>query len=261
MHDEGKIVAEQRFYGRAKEQSRPVRHSKKNEQANSSWFLKLSLTILFICVLIWGWSRLMNPQIFPIHKVQIDGEYHNVDHSVLRETILPYVQKGFWGVDLTGLKDRLLQVPWVGEVDVQRKWPDSLTIQLLEQKPIARFGENVLLNTRGELFGVAAATIPAGLPSFAGPAGQQKLMIQVYQQMSALLAPLGLRISSLVLDLRQSWQVQLENGLVIYVGRVDPLQRIQRFVAIYKQALETKVATVQSVDLRYANGVAVRFKG
>ena len=38
------------------------------------------------------------------------------------------------------------------------------------------------------------------------------------------------------------------------------MQRLQRFVAIYQQTLGAKITTVQSVDLRYANGLAVRFK-
>lgn len=260
MHDEGKIVAEQRLYGRSREQLRSVKYSKQNEH-NSSWFWRLSLGIFIICVLVWGWSKLMDPAVFPIRKVQIAGDYHNVDHTLLRQTILPYVQKGFLAADLTGMKDRLLQLPWVADVVIKRTWPDSLEIKLAEQQPVARFGADILLNAQAELFNVPAATVPPGLPLFVGSVGQQKLMIQMYQQMTALLAPIKVKISSLILDSRQSWQVQLENGLQIYIGKVDPLQRINRFVAIYQQTLSEKIDTVQSVDLRYANGIAVRFKG
>ena len=124
-----------------------------------------------------------------------------LDHGVLRQTILPYVQKGFWGADLTGLKDRLLQLSWVADASVQRNWPDSLVIKLTEQKPVARFGADKLLNSQGDLFAVAPTTVPPGLPLFIGSVGQQKLMVQMYQQMTALLAPIGFKISSLELDI------------------------------------------------------------
>src|SRR6185503_6524119 len=41
---------------------------------------------------------------------------------------------------------------WVDRARVQRVWPDRIGIEIVEQQAAARWGDDGLLNTRGELF-------------------------------------------------------------------------------------------------------------
>ncbi len=64
-------------------------------------------------------------------------------------------------------------IPWVDRAGVARSWPRALRVQVVEQKPVARWGEGGLLNTRGEVFVQDAQHIPAELPELVGPAGHR----------------------------------------------------------------------------------------
>ncbi len=260
MREEGKFLAGQPFQDRIKEYRR-TRWQSAKQQSGHYRLLKISLGILFCCAIIWSWQKLANPQTLPIKSIQITGLYEHVDHAALQQLILPYTEKGFLWADTAALQDRLQQLPWIYNANVKRAWPDKLIINLSEQKPVARMADNKLVNAQGDIFAVDQATIPAGLPTFISPlAEQQKLMLQNYQSMNTILAPLAVKIVALALDARQSWSLQLDNGIVVIVGKVDPLQHLQRFAQVYPQVVGASAAAINSVDLRYASGVAVRFK-
>jgi len=259
MREEGKIIAEQRNFSAGKERQ-AMRAAKQQKQASGGWFWQISLGVLVICSLTWCWIKLANPQTFPIRAVQIKGNYVHVNREQLRKLILPAVQKGFVGIDLAALQDNLLQLPWVASAKVQRIWPDALMVVVTEQQPLARFNDNLLVNDQGDLFNIGNTAAPTGLPLFVGAAGQQKMMLQMYQRLLPLMAQLKLQLATLTLDPRQSWQLQFSNGLTVIVGQVDPWQRIERFFAVYSSTIAPKLGMIRSVDLRYAHGMAVCFK-
>lgn len=258
MREEGKIIAEPHLYGR-----KPPRQATRPPvpaRSKHSLMVKWSFGLLMISCLVWAWVKIINPATFPVRTVQIKGNYSHVDRELLRQTIMPYVKSGLFEMDTNSLRDRLSQIPWVANAAIDRQWPDALTISLVEQQPVARIGNDALLNAQGEVFAVNSSTIPQKLPLFTGPSGQEKLMLETYQQMELLLSSLGLHISSLSLDERQAWLLQLNNGLMVEVGHVDPLARLQRFVSVYNKMVGSNLANIQLIDLRYGNGAAVQFK-
>lgn len=263
MREEGKIVAGQPIHNRTREYRRIAQHPThiKKHLFNGRRFLKISFSILIVCAFIWSWQKITNPQTLPIRTIQITGFYEKVDHNELRQLILPYVAKGFLWADTSALQDRLQQLPWIYNAAVKREWPNKLVINLTEQKPFARMGDDTLVNEQGDTFEVKQSTIPAGLPLFITPlTGQQKLILDNYKTMTTILAPLAVKIVAISLDARQSWSLQLDNGIVVIVGKVDPIQRLQRFVQAYPQIVGANATNISIIDLRYASGITVRFK-
>lgn len=230
------------------------------EKSFKKSFWKFSLFILFLCLLAWGWSKLINPMTFPVHDIQIRGNYSHLDHAILRQAILPYVQAGLLKADIKGLQNHLSHLPWVFSAKVQRVWPDIIEILIVEQQPIAKWSDHSLLNPFGDSFPISEQSVPANLPLFIGPLGQQKSMLEMYRAMTKVLAPFHLEIQTLWLDTRQSWQLRLNNGLTILAGKIEPLSRLQRFAKAYPQLINEKLASIQSVDLRYVHGAAIRYK-
>ena len=58
------------------------------------------------------------------------------------------------------------------------------------------------------------------------------------------------------IDDRGAWQVQLDNDIVLKLGRGDWKSKLERFVTIYPQVMpENK--KVDYIDLRYTAGAAV----
>ena len=77
---------------------------------------------------------------------------------------------------------------------------------------------------------------------------------------SGIVAAVGLKVERLVEDERRAWWLQLDNGIVVELGRDDFAQRLQRFTDLYPRLRSGHTAEIAAVDLRYINGFAVRWK-
>ena len=80
-----------------------------------------------------------------------------------------------------------------------------------------------------------------------------------YQQASTILAPLNLQVVEMRLNSDNDWQVVLNNGLKVQLGQNEILTRLQRFVKVYPKVFANGKKKAKTVDLRYANGMAIRW--
>jgi cell division protein FtsQ len=158
------------------------------------------------------------------------------------------------GASLDAVRDAARRIPWVRDAAVRRRFPDSIEVGFETYEPLARWADGGLVSTRGEVF---VAEHPAFLPVFKGARGAARAMAQTYPGIARAVAPLASAIVEVRVSARGAWQLVLESGLTLELGREDMIARIQRFVAASPRlpsgALEGKVA-----DLRYANGFAMR---
>ena len=148
----------------------------------------------------------------------------------------------------------------MADVVVRRIWPNQVVITVNEKIPFALWNDASLLSDAGELFSPEMSSYPEGLPQFAGPSGEQILMTKYYAKMSGLLMPLHFKIARLELTPSMAWTITLNNGMKLNVGHKDVLTRISHFVKVYPKIIGDRVADVEYIDLRYSNGMAVRWK-
>lgn len=225
-----------------------------------SWLFRLCVIVALISALTWGWSMFKDPQFLPIKTVKIIAPYQHVTKKSLESVVMPYVPAGLLSVNADGLQQQLLQIPWVYSASIKRVWPNQLTITITEQQPVAIWNVTSLLNAAGDIFSPPPATFPAGLPLLDGPDGQQALVLQQYQQFGAQLAPFHLTIAHLSLDQRRSWQMVLNNGVVLVLGKEDPTARFNRFIAVYNKVFSNPQQAALRVDMRYSDGFAVQWQ-
>jgi cell division protein FtsQ len=60
-------------------------------------------------------------------------------------------------------------------------------------------------------------------------------------------------------DTRGSWVLKLANGIKVKVGRQEHERRLRRFIVGYSNQLVGQVKKIDTVDLRYTNGFAVKW--
>lgn len=197
---------------------------------------------------------------FPINVVKVNANYQHVTRPQLKSIITPFVASGFFSIDIYALKDRLESLPWVEEVTISRRWPDIVDIRLIEQQAVARWGSRGVLNPNGLVFFPALATISSELPMLDGPKGYEKRLLQEYRIMSHILNGRGLYITELDMADRWAWAVHLSNGVTLLLGREKKIARLRRFLDVYQTVFGDKFNRVEVVDLRYSNGMAVRWK-
>lgn len=212
-------------------------------------------------VLSNGAIHCFDPVNFPIREVLFVSEQRMVSSEMLQETIVEHLTSGFFRLRVSEIQESLLLHPWIKQVDVRKQWPNRLVIKLDEHTPAARWGENGMISTTGEVF------FPEGslesftdLPVLEGPSIRRTWVWEHYLTMQSILSSHELSIAKLSLAPRGAWQMKLNNGMVIHLGKDDVMKRLKRFVRVYKTHLQSKREAMKYVDLRYTQGLAVGWK-
>lgn len=195
---------------------------------------------------------------FALRAVQLDSPPRRIDHAQLERAVRTSLRGNFFTVDLDQARQAFERLPWVRTVSVRRHFPWQLDVSLEEHEALARWNGGELVNVEGEVF---AAKDPDALPEFAGPEDSAAEMARRYARFSEMLSPLGFRIAQLTLSQRHAWQVRLEGGMVLDLGRENMEERLARFVAAYPQYAGKLKSTAKYVDLRYRDGLAVGIAG
>src|SRR5690606_32777865 len=116
------------------------------------------------------------------------------------------------------LKQVLEQDPWVERASIGRRWPDTLVVRIVEQKPIARWGDVGFMNQRGEIVTVAeAASQLAHLPLLQGEVSDASLILRQYQDLVRLLRTRGLDVIALKSDAKKSWRMTLAGEVELVI--------------------------------------------
>lgn len=258
MVKNGKVVENQRFQ-RQRDKSRLIRLS--SLLPSKGWFFKFSLSLLVVLSFILLWQKLSNPSCFPIKHIKISGDLTYVKQRHLQQIILPFLARGFFRLDSQGLKTQILHEPWIANVTLKRFWPDTLTVNFVTKKPVAFIGKYGVIDDKGNIFIPDNEALSGlDLPIFVTPLGQQKHLLQIYNTMKPMLAKLNLKIKVLKLANQHYWYLKLSNGLSVYLSQSQPYSELERLIDVYSDVIASKVAMVDYVDLRYAHGMAVKFK-
>ncbi len=221
------------------------------------------LTLLIVCALLLTarlvYLFLADAQRFPINTVKIAANYEHITRKQLEGVLSHYLDASFFTLPVGQLHADLMSLDWAQQIDIERIWPDTLKITLIEKLPVARWNDS-LMTADGVLFNIGKEQTDSSLPRLSGPAHQQTDVLQIYQKLSKLLSIYGLHAASLQLRDNQAWELSLVNGVQLRLGKQDLEQRLQRFCKAYPAVFADKQEQLASVDLRYARGMAVQWK-
>ncbi|MGB5491510.1 MAG: cell division protein FtsQ/DivIB [Woeseiaceae bacterium] len=193
----------------------------------------------------------------PISSIEINGPFQRVSALQIEEAISDQTDAGFVGADLDQIQDRIVALPWIDQARVARRWPSRISITVTEQVPAAVWGERGLLNTRGELFVAEARHPPAELPRLSGPDERSAEVAKRYLQVRDRLIPVGLDLQRVHVDARGSWDMTLQNGIRIRLGRRDVVARTELFLRVVANIITSRAKEIEYVDMRYGNGFTI----
>ena len=230
-------------------------------QPLSKKLISMSFVSLIIILFgVAGW-KLMDPLTLPIRHVRIEGNFQHLSTEKMQNIVSSVISGGFFNLNVMNIKEELLREPWVYWVVVQRVWPDGLNVNVVEQSAIAHWNESDLLNDEAQIFSPEEKLLIAKLPKLAGPPETESLVLDRYRQIEKTLTPRAIKIESLSLSQRRAWQIRLENGPLVILGRNDVDNRIKRFTGVVLSSLYEELDKVEQIDLRYTNGFAIRWLG
>ena len=251
-----------------------------NEQLTSKKTLTMSFGIgvaFFVCVLIGlvslGWwlaNIFIEQENSPVNSIVITGEMPYTQREEVLEAINDIDLGNFFQVNVNDIQAQVSLLPWVYSVAVRKQWPNEVKIYIVDQTPIALWNGDFILNQFGKAFQAEQKAIKHTIPEFFGPEGSELLALENFTNLNDLLEYRDLSIDELILSERFSWQLTLNNGIRLNLGREERVKRVQRFMDVYplinthlieqnnsKKALKQ---AVDYIDLRYDTGLAVGWK-
>ena len=196
--------------------------------------------------------------LFPLREIRFIGHMGHVTSEQIAAVVARELRGNFFTADLTQVRSAFEKLPWVRKVNVRRQWPDRLEIVVEEHRPLARWGSTALVNAHGEVF---EAAINSTLPVFYGPDGTAAEVVARYEEFDRLLSPIGRKAVLITLSARRAWQLRLDDGMVLQLGREDLEARLADFVSAYPRTVAKLSQPPSHVDLRYSNGFAARTPG
>jgi len=230
------------------------------------------IVVLFSLITISWWltQHFIGQESAPVTSIVISGEMPYSQRSDIINAIDSVDMGNFFQVDVNEVQRHVLTLPWVYSVAVRKQWPNELKIYVVDQNPVAVWNGDFLINQVGQVFQADIERINHYLPNFFGPEGSELVALENYRDLNELLDYKALKIDELVLSERFSWQLTLNDGVTLNLGREERVERIQRFMDVYpiiKAQLKAKIIAekqqnqaVDYIDLRYDTGLAVGWK-
>ncbi len=196
----------------------------------------------------------------PLRVISMDGSFQRVSPGQIEKAVAPFSRAGFMSADLDDIQRAVEALPWVEHARIQRRWPNSLHVTVIEQTAAARWRDSGLLNTRGQLFVRSATHVPAELPRLSGPDGSESQVAQRYLSVQGRMLEAGMRIAALRLDERGAWELDLDSGITVRLGRRNVDDRIDRFIHTAAQVISHRLNEITYIDMRYSNGFAIGWR-
>lgn len=227
-----------------------------SERGIGAVFLVTVITVIaWLLYLTLSW--MLDDQRLPLSKIVLQGELTHVSTLDVQTALGQLEHIGtFMSQDINVLQHSVEQIAWVSQASVRKQWPDTVKVFLTEYQAAAIWNGISLLDVNGVVFNGNPTQLEQEQAKLYGPEGSEQEVLKTYRESNESLRALGLSISSLVLNERRAWQVILDNGIRLELGKDSLKERLLRFIALY-QELGDKASKVSYIDLRYDTGAAV----
>lgn len=226
--------------------------------AEPRWLGPVFLVVVLVGLLGFVWYAVLvakDVQSLPVANVDVFGQIEYIDRYQLESVIKQEFRQSFFSLPVDQVHQRVEAMPWVYRASLRKRWPDRLTVYVVEEQAVAWWNDDSLVNPYGSLFQPEPAP-KQPLVRLYGPEGAEQTALAGYLAMQELLNQRQKVITEVVLSERFAWRVLLHDGVELRLGRHQFIDRIRRFVAVLPR-IENENKKIVYVDLRYDTGMAV----
>jgi len=215
--------------------------------------------ILIPIISLFLFYELVTSSKFPISEIGIKGEYKNVSKSQIDLIKNKFIKKNFFALSLRETRVVFKKLPWIRDVSIRRDWNKfGLIVEIESHKPIARWGNQGLVNTYGEIF---HAAYDDKLSLFLGPDEFVSEMTVKYNQINKILEKELMQIGTISLSNRLSWEIYTNNNIRFFLGKEGKnniVKKLNILIENYQYIVAKSKSRIEYVDLRYKDGFAVK---
>ena len=235
--------------------------------ASSSAIITLILLIALIFIVLL--DHIFRPGYFTIEQIQVEGKHQRVSPSFIEKVAWNHVSGNYFSSDLGLIEKKLRDIPGIYNIAIRRVWPSSLHISVTESAGLAKwFGFSAGLSPPiEELLNLPPQRMFKLVPVLSGPIEKKQDVLSTYLKADSRLWPLGLEIVELRLSESRDWEFKITTSqptepknFYLVVGPKNPMEQIDDFVVVFELALRNQVDRLEKIDLRYSNGLAVKWE-
>jgi len=255
--------------------SRRSRRIRRVELARESFrWMAVVIAVLVVTVLLRHafQQALYENEHFALRHIEFETNGRLGQQQVL-DAAMVHEEQNLLAADLGGIRERILALPQVREVEVERILPDGLGIRVQERNAIAWLAcpelgirprnstVGFLVDENGYVFRCEALSHDyLWLPVLEVPrqsvvdAGRQLsgipewVALEVLRQSDAVLEPSGLRVSEAAVRNAYSLSLRFSTGELAIVSTDDAMADLQRFANIHAQ-LAARNQTISQINL------------
>ena len=203
-----------------------------------------------------GLSHLL--QDVQIRQVQLQGDLRYLDAQALTRDLSIRFNGNYLETTLAQVISEVESHPWIASASARRVWPDTLLIEIAEQRPVAIYNDTQYLGLSGDLF-EPPTPVSEPLPRLYGALSETMQVYSHYGVFSDRLSDFS-EVASVSRGHDMGWQIALDNGINLRLGRVDILGRLARARDVLNRLDDEKLAKLKEIDARYDNGVALAWR-
>jgi cell division protein FtsQ len=194
----------------------------------------------------------------PLRSVRVQGPLSDAEQRAITDVVSQSLKDGVLSVDLAELTERIRELSWTRSVQVRRVWPDALMIQVEKESVVAIWGGTGYLTSAGRVVQLADAVI--AVPFLCAAMSTPRQAMEMYQMLELRVNTVGLSIARLEENALGEWLMGFDGGMTVALGNEAVTDRLARFLLAYRRALRERADDIAHVDVRYINGLAVRWK-
>ncbi|RIY34122.1 hypothetical protein CKF54_01415 [Psittacicella hinzii] len=222
----------------------------------------------------------------PMNKFQINNNLQFTESEDILKAInsSDNEDKGYFKFNTKNLVDTLKKYSWIDFILVNKVWPQTVNIRLVEYKPYAIWTDGLkvgYITDKGKLFfspkqqevnselenknttmqslDLNTDKIQEGIPILISNEYYIQTALNYWYQIKDDLENSNLQIKEIRVDSSDAWQILLSNGILLNLDSIDINASIRRFLLAAEQIKVPQGYLVSYVDLRYNNGVSIKF--
>jgi len=225
--------------------------------------LLVATVFSFAAIVLLAADHLYRPDTFVISQLKIQGKFRHLDPVTIEAALLDENLGNFFSIDLAAIKVKIENLPWVQSVDVRRRWPNTLELNLIEHRPVMRWGSDQWVSSAGEVLDISNDLPIQNTITLKGAEQDAKTMLLAAVAWKRLLNDDGLELRAVALSGSRAWTLHLyypdhDAEFELLLGHKDIESRLARFQHLFSKQFSLADRRLQRVDARYPDGLAVR---
>lgn len=205
------------------------------------------LAISFIYYAMNNWFR--------IDRIIVRGNVENLNSAQLESMVRNRLKGTFFTLNIDIIQKEFEKISWIKSVHVEREFPDTINVNVVEYKAIANLGNGKLLSEEKLIFN---GTDPESrLPVFTTPNNQIDKALEVFVAIKPFMEQHNLTLKYMVYNGVGLTKLGFTNSMTIVACGYPVSSRLQLLDQYWSQLTKIE-SNISSINMCYKNALAIK---